>query len=155
MRKVGLGLVLLAAAVGFGVAAEAGPANGKPVGLYVGHYPGPGADSETVKPRVQVGSVVFRPACGRMFVKIVVEKGAPNTEFGQVFLVHLDTWGPIAAQGQSLTTDANGHAELCFSLPIPADAPNNVFAKVIVRSNGRDGIVYVTERHHIPLKKNA
>ena len=154
MRKIGLVLVVLALAVGFGMPAQAGPANGKPVGLYVAEYPDPapgGGNSEIIKPREKVGSVLFRPKCGKMLVKITLRGVEENTTF-RVFLVHLDTWGTLAEQNQWLTTDASGDADLCFSRPIPEDVKNNVFIKAIVRVS-RAGPVYVTEQHHIPLNK--
>jgi hypothetical protein len=153
MRKIGLVLVVLALAVGFGVPAEAGGKGAIAAGLYVGEYPDPapgGGNSVLVYPLVRVGNVVFNPrAGGEVDVQITLRKGAPATPF-EVFLVHTAEWGTVSQQNLSMTTDKHGHATLRFSATPDTD-DNPVFVKAIVRVS-REGPVYVTDEHYLNLK---
>ena len=151
MRKIGLVLVLLALAVGFGIPAQAGPPAGKVVGLYLAYYPDTDPEqgnSKLIKPLVQVGSVVFRPVDGEMHVDITLDKGRPDEDY-RGFLVHRADW-PDAVEIQ--TTDGDGNAEWEFNPEIPEDAKGSVFIKAIVRVD-RHGPVYATEQLHIRLPK--
>ncbi|MHC5032944.1 MAG: hypothetical protein ACYTGU_19025 [Planctomycetota bacterium] len=146
--------MLLALAVGFGAPADAGPTAGKLAGLYLAYYPNPApgeGNSQVIKPRVQVGSVLFTPVDGKMVIKILLNDGQPNKEF-RAFVVPLADWS--GASGVE-TTDGGGKAEWSFDPDIPADAKGNVLIKAIVRPvvDGRYGPVYATERVRISLKK--
>jgi hypothetical protein len=133
------------------VSAQAGGNGATKVDLLVGEYPDSGY-SQVKEPPIWVGDVIFNPtASGLMQVTINLKDGAPETTF-QVFAVPLGTWGALADQGYTMTTNKQGKATLHFARPIPDGLDENAYIKVVVRVS-RDGPVYVTRQHYLDWYK--
>ncbi|MHC5044419.1 MAG: hypothetical protein ACYTGI_18830 [Planctomycetota bacterium] len=151
MRKIGLALVVLALAVGFGVPAQAGPGTTLKMPLLEGTpyiAPNGGVRVDPNDPPVAVGFVVFKGTKNRVQASVEVIDGQPN----QKFTVHLvpTTNRPDWGFKGVLKTNRKGEGRINVGAKIPDGVTGAISVKITMYNND-DKVYYATDLESLDL----
>ena len=154
MRKIGLVLVLLALAVGFGIAAQAGGKGAVKTELWLATpapntgFPQPNEPPDEVR---SVGFVVFNTSKKSINVTVVVKNGEPNMSW-DVLLVPTNAQPAWSATG-TLTTNGRGKGTLHLTEDIP-DSWESDFIRAKISMYPNTGSVHYATfmQTEIPVK---